>query len=112
MSTPTNTYGFYLVWNPEGYSPKKRHATKAEADTEARRLSSLNPDKSFYVLKTTEVFRTRTEVIKTNYVCDTHFDHESPKDVKYLDGSTFGNRLDKDINWMGALGWRMSVSNY
>lgn len=50
--------GFFLVWNPGGQSPVRRHATRQSATTEAERLANLNPGEVFFVLAAiTEVQR-------------------------------------------------------
>jgi hypothetical protein len=42
---------FWLVWNENGHQPVYRHSTRASAEAEAARLSALNPDTAFLVLK-------------------------------------------------------------
>lgn len=42
---------FWMVWNPEGNSPKHQHWSRESASAEARRLASLNPSTDFYVLE-------------------------------------------------------------
>lgn len=43
---------FWLVWNPSGFAPKHRHASKMLAEAEAKRLAQYN-DGEFYVLEAT-----------------------------------------------------------
>lgn len=71
---PTNTFGFYLVWNPQRGKPKRRHATLKEAQNEAERLSKKHVGESFYVLQTVTVDRTYIQNITVRNT--THFDHE------------------------------------
>jgi hypothetical protein len=42
---------FFLVWNPEGRAPTRKHETLDIAIGEARRLASLNQNQKFYVLR-------------------------------------------------------------
>lgn len=42
---------FWLVWNDDGYPPRYRHESEADAIREARRLSSLTPKKQFFILE-------------------------------------------------------------
>lgn len=68
---PTNTFGFYLVWNPEGRAPTKRHGNYAAAYREAARLAELDPNKSFYVMQALVVSRgVQTPKVVTN---DCHY---------------------------------------
>lgn len=48
---------FWMVWNPQGRTPTHKHPTRLLADQEARRLSLLNPDQDFFVLKAMGGFR-------------------------------------------------------
>lgn len=54
---PTNTYGFFLVWNPEARAPSQRHATFQSALGEAQRLAEKEPNRSFYVMQAVNVSR-------------------------------------------------------
>lgn len=76
---PSNTHGFYLVWNPQRGKPKKRHSTLESAQTEADRLSKQHPNESFYVLQTVTVDRTYVENITIRN--KTTFDHERKEQV-------------------------------
>lgn len=69
MSNPTNKYGFWLVWNPEGRAPTKRHGTKVSAEQEASRLAEKEPGRSFYVMQADQVFRGVTSVVTTMDFC-------------------------------------------
>lgn len=73
---PSNTFGFYLVWNPDKRMPKRRHSTLKSAQDEAARLSKANPNQSFYVMKSVTVDRTFIQPITVRE--NTHFDHEAP----------------------------------
>lgn len=42
---------FWMVFNPEGTSPKMQHFSRHLANLEAERLARLNPGKEFFVLK-------------------------------------------------------------
>lgn len=42
---------FWMVWNPGGRAPSRRHASRNAADAEAKRLASANPGQRFFVLK-------------------------------------------------------------
>ncbi len=42
---------FWFIWSPRGSAPKRKHATLAEAVTEAVRLSEFFPGRHFYVLE-------------------------------------------------------------
>lgn len=41
---------FWMVFNPDGQTPRHQHISKESAVTEARRLASLNKGTRFYVL--------------------------------------------------------------
>jgi hypothetical protein len=47
----TESSAFWMVWNPNGLSPKYKHPNKVSAEIEAERLANLNPNDHFYVLK-------------------------------------------------------------
>jgi hypothetical protein len=78
---PTNTFGFYLVWNPARGKPKRRHPTLKSAQAEADRLSKKQPNESFYVLQTVTVDRTYIGNITVRN--KTHFDHEEKEEIPY-----------------------------
>ncbi len=42
---------FYVVWNPNGRAPMKKHPSKRDAETEAGRLARQNQGQTFVVLK-------------------------------------------------------------
>lgn len=42
---------FWLVWNPNGSSPRFRHLTMESAQTEAQRLARQSPSDCFIVLE-------------------------------------------------------------
>lgn len=46
---PTATT-FWMVWNPEGHMPRRKHATVESARQEAERLAVANPGTEFCVL--------------------------------------------------------------
>lgn len=48
---PQEEQKFWIIWNPRGATPIKRHAYLNEARHEAERLSRHNPDQIFYVLR-------------------------------------------------------------
>ena len=47
--------GFYVVWNPQGGSPRFRHDTSSSAQAEAERLAGQSPGQHFYVLAAVSV---------------------------------------------------------
>ncbi len=42
---------FWIVWNPEGRNPSRRHDKGALAVTEAGRLARANPGQQFFVME-------------------------------------------------------------
>ena len=42
---------FWLVWNPQGYNPQRKHKTLDDATREAERLARTNPGKYFIVMQ-------------------------------------------------------------
>jgi hypothetical protein len=48
-------YDFYVVWNPRGKSPMRRHSFEHQAREEAERLALRNPGHEFYVLHAVSV---------------------------------------------------------
>lgn len=52
----------YLVWNPNGRVPMKRHAEFWSAANEAERLAKLNGGEEFFVLKSVARLRRPPEV--------------------------------------------------
>ncbi len=46
---------FWLVWNDDGYPPRFRHETEADAIREAQRLASESRGKQFYILEATAI---------------------------------------------------------
>lgn len=42
---------FWLVWNPQGCAPQRRHDTEEDASHEAERLARLNRGARFIVLR-------------------------------------------------------------
>jgi len=46
---------FYLVWEPMSGYARYQHKYRHDAEREAERLASENPEKSFYVLKALSV---------------------------------------------------------
>ncbi|XTQ92604.1 hypothetical protein ACQR5W_11835 [Xanthomonas sacchari] len=55
---------FFLVWNPSGNSPRRRHDFEHEATREAERLAVENPGCEFYVLQATRHCKA-TQVVTT-----------------------------------------------
>lgn len=51
----------YLVWNPCGENPTKRHGSLESAREEARRLCQFNQGAEFYVLRAIESIEYRTD---------------------------------------------------
>jgi hypothetical protein len=54
MKNSTDDNAFWLVWNPQGQMPRKRHDTEHSAHMEARRLATLHRGQVFYVLQATD----------------------------------------------------------
>ena len=52
---------FWAVYSPEGGVPTFKHETYESAVTEARRLSNKYYERTFYILKTLEAFKTKFE---------------------------------------------------
>ena len=48
-------YDFYVVWNPRGNWPMRRHSFEYQALAEAERLAQINPGEEFYVLRAISV---------------------------------------------------------
>jgi hypothetical protein len=59
---------FWLVWNPQGRNPSYRHARKASAEAESRRLATQYPGERFYVLSALSFAQTREPVEVTNLI--------------------------------------------
>ncbi|KHJ56274.1 hypothetical protein LA66_06825 [Aureimonas altamirensis] len=51
MSDNTTSPRFWIVWNPRGRTPTRKHASRAMATNEAYRLAGMNPGEQFFVLK-------------------------------------------------------------
>ena len=50
------TEKFYMIYNPNGHTPKWRHMSRKEAEAEAKRLCNKEPDQKFYILEAQDVF--------------------------------------------------------
>jgi len=57
---PYGVFPFWMVWKNMRKLPRFRHATEADAWTEARRLSLLFPNKKFYVVRVEGSVKTTT----------------------------------------------------
>lgn len=42
--------GFWVVWNPSHGLPRYQHATRHQAEVEAKRLAAANPGQRFVVM--------------------------------------------------------------
>lgn len=42
---------FWMVWRDNGHAPTRKHATEAEARSEAERLARVNPGAELHVLQ-------------------------------------------------------------
>jgi len=62
-------HDFWLVWNPEGREPQRRHGDYATALAEAKRLATSNPGKRFYVVRPVAV-ALRAEPVQVTVFCD------------------------------------------
>lgn len=56
MSNTMTPAAFWMVWSPQGDSPKMRHKTREAADAEAERLARANGGRQFYVLQATTMY--------------------------------------------------------
>jgi hypothetical protein len=58
---------FFMVYGVGGGAPAVKHTTEVKAETEALRLSKLNPNKEFVVLKaiTSIVYKSEPKLIRT-----------------------------------------------
>lgn len=64
----TNPSTFWLVWNPEGWSPPKyRHYSLYDAEQEATRLAQQHPGQEFHVLEVKSKF-VAGKITKTEFV--------------------------------------------
>jgi hypothetical protein len=57
---------FYLVWNPNGRAPSRRHPSRAAASLEAERLARANPGQEFYVLVPLSLV-TKNDIVRTTF---------------------------------------------
>ena len=55
MLTDDRQEAFFLVWNPKGQNPKRRHEHEYQATAEAERLARANPGEEFYVMEAREL---------------------------------------------------------
>lgn len=66
MSDPTNADEvFYMVWNPQGDAPTRRHDSELSAVREAERLALANHARTFYVLEAKCSRRVEVPMIRT-----------------------------------------------
>ncbi|EFO33569.1 conserved hypothetical protein [Roseibium sp. TrichSKD4] len=49
---------FWMVWNPIGHTPTRKHRSREDANREATRLAKKNPRQNFFVLKAVGGFAT------------------------------------------------------
>jgi hypothetical protein len=57
---------FWLIWNTNGWRPRKPHTSEDAANTEARRLALLHPASKFYVLRAEHLVTCRApEVVES-----------------------------------------------
>lgn len=65
---------FYLIWSPEGLTPPKyTHDTLENAQREANRLASVNPNRSFYVVKALSVHKVESKKLHDMFEDDVPF---------------------------------------
>jgi hypothetical protein len=57
---------FFYVFNPVGSKPSFKHLSRAEAETEAKRLARINPGQEFFVLQSVSSFKA-VDVVETRY---------------------------------------------
>lgn len=58
---------FWLVWNEDGRTPMFKHPDRDAAETEAARLATDNPGRSFYVLVAMATISTSTEIVGARF---------------------------------------------
>lgn len=51
-------FEFWMVWCPKGRAPTAKHGSHEQAKREAERLSKMNPNESFYILRAEGYVRT------------------------------------------------------
>ncbi len=56
---------FYIVWNPKGNAPFKRHTFESEALKEAERLAKTQPNTEFFVALCTDRMFVPTAPVRT-----------------------------------------------
>jgi hypothetical protein len=42
---------FWMIWNPQGGRPTRKHPTRESAQAEATRLAMQSPGDSFYIMR-------------------------------------------------------------
>lgn len=55
-ATEASPHRFWLVWNPSGSNPKRRHASESAANAEAKRLALSAPGSEFFVLFASDMY--------------------------------------------------------
>jgi hypothetical protein len=72
LTEPTDTQdAFWLVWCPQGTTPKYRHSTRESAETEAERLAQQDQSRDFYVVKAQSLYKAEVLIKTTNFENDT-----------------------------------------
>jgi hypothetical protein len=57
---------FYLVWNPNGREPPRRHPSRVAASIEAEWLARAKPGQEFYVLVPLSLV-TKNDIVRTTF---------------------------------------------
>jgi len=52
---------FFMIWNPNGHSPTRKHWSIEDARIEAKRLATLKPTQKFIILRAVESFKFKPE---------------------------------------------------
>lgn len=56
MNIASENVDFWFVWTKKGRVPSRCHSTRESAESEAKRLASLNPQRKFIILQAKEKF--------------------------------------------------------
>ena len=66
----SEAFKFWMVWREGSSAPEHKHTSKAAAVNEAERLAKLNPDQTFYILKTTAAVRANSSISRIKLIAD------------------------------------------
>lgn len=65
----SNSRAFWLVWNPNGKNPQRRHDEVSAAISEAERLANQNPGEIFIVVESV-CSRQVSQMQKIDFITD------------------------------------------